>query len=1132
MAVYEDEKQRENQLTPGEEAPEQKRDEFSDIIDKNFSDKELKDLENSAYDGAIEDKKGKTSAESGEERSLGEQLKGFYNDDEISEINANASSLLKNKKARRGIVTFVAVGLPAIIFAGAFLPNLLGLFKIENFMQNIEASTFSRLNASFDRRSDRWVQAYIKLRMTELNGETNPGADTLYFRANRVDTDNPVRDWYRSMRASNFEQEVFEKSGIRFTSAEITTENGTKRFKPAMLYINEQIVTGDLLSGIDLGPDSSNDGVLNANQVERLMNEFDGRIDGIVGGGAGGGVLFNNDKVARQAIRGVIKDNTKSWQVFKRRHLRKDIQNMTGVRDWRLFAGTRDKIDEKKTSIQLAIMKKVLPENKTGQLIGCVFGSNPCPGKSDPASKDAKTGTGTAQVGAPDADTDADGNTINNAGDPDVSGDFKDATSKAVGGEVADQAEGAVGDEAAESIRKAFLKQITSVIGNIYTKIWPTMKKLAKVHEFFSNGTLSSFVVNARRAQYMAGFASMGIALSQMKSGDIRGTETLFENTESASGISGFAQTAVNVRDGQINEYMSFFDGAEKSEGWILYSGGRKGNSDTVSAQSTLTRDAYCTESTEAEKKAAPVQFLCPDDGLNGGSAEEIEAAYNNTAGKILGPIAAAVNGVKSVPIIGDVVDAVSSKLDALSDATIGKVVNAVLEKTGGAARIEDVAVAATTKALEFAGAGVKYTPTSPGQLNYMLLGASASAEASARQGGAAAATTLSTEYSNKLAAEWKAENEQTQSAFDRIASLSNPKSFASNALMAMITSTPSDGLKNVADPMQSLNNFAKSLSGTAFAQTNSGINASSVADWGQVQKYDYPQECIDLNPLAPGYFQNATNAPAAVPRDKATLTNPDVFWEKVYAALPADNATAEAQAAGVYNCALLDERVKGGLGYVSGGYEADGGLGSAAQQSTSQTPVSTGLVAGQDIQAQDTSNLPCPVNANVSEIGVADGYKGGQLYKIKLCLVHGVRINAIAASAYDQMFTTMKAAGYTMNGSGGWRSMQEQERLYAAAGSGTAATPGNSNHQFGTAVDIACNDSAGSAFSPSVRGTRGRDNFINIILPTYPCIKWVSDNSANFGLLLQCNGAGAGGREIRATSGGCEAWHISPTGG
>ncbi len=75
----------------------------------------------------------------------------------------------------------------------------------------------------------------------------------------------------------------------------------------------------------------------------------------------------------------------------------------------------------------------------------------------------------------------------------------------------------------------------------------------------------------------MAAYASMAIAVSQMKSGDIRGTEGLFQEAE-GSAVINFAQTAVTQRNGQINEYLSFFDGAEKSEGWILYSGGRKGN--------------------------------------------------------------------------------------------------------------------------------------------------------------------------------------------------------------------------------------------------------------------------------------------------------------------------------------------------------------------------------------------------------------------------------------------------------------------------------------------------------------------------------------------------------------------------
>ncbi len=79
------------------------------------------------------------------------------------------------------------------------------------------------------------------------------------------------------------------------------------------------------------------------------------------------------------------------------------------------------------------------------------------------------------------------------------------------------------------------------------------------------------------------------------------------------------------------------------------------------------------------------------------------------------------------------------------------------------------------------------------------------------------------------------------------------------------------------------------------------------------------------------------------------------------------------------------------------------------------------------------------------------------------------MRVNAIVAQGYDSMFTAFKAAGFTMNGTSGWRSMEEQERLFAQAGANTAARPGYSNHQFGTAVDFSCSDPSGKVFAPNV---------------------------------------------------------------
>ncbi len=241
MSVYDEDKQSENNLVPDSDEPK-----------KSYSPEELRNIENktgeryssdSSISGekklkkdiksdALRDAREQSqTADAKEADELKDTLRGYFNDEAKGEISGRANSLLGNKKSRRLLIGGLAVTLPMVLFALAFVPNLLGLLKIENFLQNIDAATFSRLNASFDRRSDKWIKSYVALRMTEIDGEANPGRDTLYFRANKVDTNNPIRDWYRTLRTSNFEKNVFEKNGIRFTTAAVTQADGSIRFK-------------------------------------------------------------------------------------------------------------------------------------------------------------------------------------------------------------------------------------------------------------------------------------------------------------------------------------------------------------------------------------------------------------------------------------------------------------------------------------------------------------------------------------------------------------------------------------------------------------------------------------------------------------------------------------------------------------------------------------------------------------------------------------------------------------------------------------------------------------------------------------------------------------------------------------
>ncbi len=210
-------------------------------------------------------------------------------------------------------------------------------------------------------------------------------------------------------------------------------------------------------------------------------------------------------------------------------------------------------------------------------------------------------------------------------------------------------------------------------------------------------------------------------------------------------------------------------------------------------------------------------------------------------------------------------------------------------------------------------------------------------------------------------------------------------------------------------------------------------------------------------------------------------------------------------------------------------------GISGSVSNSNNQGPGVTNnnyaLTSGTAIPGGNTSDTQCPISATIQNIGIeTEAYLGGVRYTIRLCAVHGVRVNSVIAKQVDDLFNSMKTSGFTISGSAGFRDMAGQIRGFAnGAGSGTFARPGYSNHQFGTAIDVSCQ---GGGQSYTAGTGRGRDEFIAGV-SAYPCLDYVAKNSNNFGLLLQCIGenGGAGG-EIAANKGGCEWWHLSPTGG
>jgi LAS superfamily LD-carboxypeptidase LdcB len=106
-------------------------------------------------------------------------------------------------------------------------------------------------------------------------------------------------------------------------------------------------------------------------------------------------------------------------------------------------------------------------------------------------------------------------------------------------------------------------------------------------------------------------------------------------------------------------------------------------------------------------------------------------------------------------------------------------------------------------------------------------------------------------------------------------------------------------------------------------------------------------------------------------------------------------------------------------------------------------------------------------------------------------------RVDAAARPALTELMAAAAAAGHRLKVQSGFRSYQDQARVFAATKEiGRAARPGHSEHQLGTAVDLR--------------------------LPTTAAIEWLAANVPNFGFVLSYPPG-----HQRVTGYRPEPWHI-----
>jgi hypothetical protein len=888
--------------------------EFASLTDPEHYEKDAKEPQDQVGKGftgsgpAAGKKKSNKDGGSGFRKRVGKALSGMTPRQKIA--------------AWTGLISAI-VGL----FAGGFsLLNLLNVFQLDHFLNNVEAKGFMRYQVDMEGRSNHWISAYLMLRLAEVEDPSLKPAnrDNILFRANKLDMSNPAFTWYKAMRGgrfsplndyvTQFEEDLLERYDIKFASIacrgrivgnDCVPGGNVVRFRPAIITIKDQEIRFDLT-------DAEIRAIENGD-----VNGFNNRLRQFIDVD-----VMANDKVARRVIAAAVKANTKWYQVIKRFFLRKAIQNMTGVRDWRFFETkrlpcvysptqlqTKDECAELRRSIFNKIIAKTFPESMTGgKVIQCIFGITSCRTTTDPNDPENRSSLAPlaedcGQSTNPDcrtSSTDEEGNGVNR------DRNAQEGLEEGVRGDG--------GDNSNSITKKITMKILTKLNGPL--SVVSIIDQLNIIDKNIKNGSLSSMVYMARATQAIGLFTTLGIMRDQMRTGEVQAEE--------------------------VNAAMEFINSAGNSEGWQeVIASGDKNVVSAAEFTTTNSKTEYCKPEFQEKliqpenREVATRQFhwLCPGEKIGGDNlAKSVEDGWNNSVGAILAPILTLYNKSGLSKVMGWF----NSALDAIFEHTIAPIMKSILSATGLGDKIEDLMAWMTTKVAAILGAGPALSENAPGGVvaNHAIMGATAAAEFAARHQGAAETTPQTSRESNERVAAYLEEKRSSASAFEKYLALSNPDSAAAKGLFAIANG----GIRKTF--MATLSSL---FSGSLFTpQTEAATGPGyAAANFAGVQTYDFPAHCSSLkipanvvkldiaslgaNDTRRNYFPlfmtplSATNA-----EDLGLIKPEDITWElvksheqftnKLYDNAGDDNAKLK-KIKKVWSCALLDSAIRGGLG-------------------------------------------------------------------------------------------------------------------------------------------------------------------------------------------------------------------------
>lgn len=812
----------------------------------------------------------------------GDQLGRGYNPDPqggggsnpVSRFGSTIRGMWKGASWRKK-ATIVSAGggiLVGLATGAIGLFGLLNVFQLDHLLSNIERKGFIRYQVDMEGRSNKWITAYLMLRMGEVDDRRLKPADrdNVIFRANRVSTGNPLTDWYKTMRASSFEADLLEKHNVKFASAAYREGNMIK-FRPALVTIGDK--------EFNFTPTKAEMDAWEKGDINGFNNKLRDFVEV---------KIFENDKEARRWVRNAVKSETKFYQVVKRYYLRKSIQNMTGIRDWRFFEKTRDKAHEKKISIRNKIIAKSFPEStKSGKFIQCMFGITECKTTTDPANPENRSSL--APLGE---------SCSNSPSNPSCNTGHVDENGKPIhnDGSAANGLSEGVGDggDPSKSLTKKMLSQLISKFSGV-TSVISFIDTLNNVDKNIKSGSLSAMVYMARAAQDIGLFTTFNIMRDQLRTGEATSEE--------------------------VGEVMEVISNAGNSEAWqTLVASGDINTASAAGTEYTPTeeKEVYCKPENQelmvlpenAKKAQEQVHFICDHEKIGGENlAKDIENGWNKSIGAILSPILAVYNGSG----LGKIVSWINGAIDAILGPIIQGTMQAVLKALGLEDDFKNLMAWLMAKAASILGAGPTISEDAPSGVitNHISMGAAASSEFAMRASGAAVTTKESAALSRQNVLAYQQVEYASLGIYDKYFSLSNPTSLTSSSLFAVTNQSFNQTLRATFAHIMNLPSILLANKTHAATPADDPYAAAKLAG---LETYDFPATCMNQDPMSMTP-QSSTNADelGLIPSGELTwdlVTNHDAFFERLYADEPDDSKVKK-----VYNCALLDAAVRGGLG-------------------------------------------------------------------------------------------------------------------------------------------------------------------------------------------------------------------------